>query len=41
MKKIVKRSTKPLDGLKILFADDETSIRELDAAWNCRGWDTR
>jgi len=29
MKKIVKRSSKPLDGLKILFADDESSIREV------------
>jgi two-component system NtrC family response regulator len=29
MKKIVKRSNKPLDGLKILFADDESSIREV------------
>ncbi len=29
MKKIVKRNSKPLDGLKILFADDEASIREV------------
>lgn len=29
MKKIVKRNSKPLDGLKILFADDESSIREV------------
>ena len=29
MKKIVKRDSKPLDGLKILFADDESSIREV------------
>jgi len=29
MKKILKKNDKPRDGLKILFADDETSIREL------------
>ena len=29
MKKIVKRDSKPLDGLKILFADDEPSIQEV------------
>lgn len=29
MKKTVKRNSKPLEGLKILFADDETSIREV------------
>jgi two-component system NtrC family response regulator len=29
MKKIVKRDSKPLDGLRILFADDESSIREV------------
>ena len=29
MKRIVKRNSKPLDGLKILFADDESSIREV------------
>ncbi|HPM80805.1 MAG TPA: sigma-54 dependent transcriptional regulator [Candidatus Anammoximicrobium sp.] len=28
-KKIVKKNGKPLDGLKILFADDESSIREV------------
>ena len=29
MKKIIKRNSKPRDGLKILFADDESSIREV------------
>lgn len=29
MKKTVKRNSKPHDGLKILFADDESSIREV------------
>jgi len=29
MKKSVKRNSKPLEGLKILFADDESSIREV------------
>jgi CheY-like chemotaxis protein len=29
MKKMLKRNGKPRDGLKILFADDEISIREV------------
>ena len=29
MKKMIKRNAKPRDGLKILFADDENSIREV------------